>query len=702
MAGTGEALESLPAGRLPLIETDDPRTVAAVAAAEPVTAVPVPAGRLAYVMYTSGSTGAPKGVGVTQGALANYLAWVPSRLGWGAAGGRYGLLQSPVTDLGNTVVLAALATGGVLHVAGGSLAADPGAVAAWLAGRGVEYLKVVPSHLAALAAGAGLERVLPRRSVVLGGEAADPGWVAELVTVAGDLSVANHYGPTETTVGATAGPVGAGTARAGSAGVVPAGRPGANMRVFVLDSWLGPVPAGVAGELYLAGAQLARGYLGRPGLTAERFAACPFGAGDGERMYRTGDLAKWTADGQLVLCGRADDQVKIRGFRVEPGEVAAVLASCPGVAQAVVTVREDALGERRLVGYVVPADADGDLVRTGAVGEPDGDGGLAVAVREHAASRLPGHMVPSAVVVLGALPLTGNGKLDQAALPAPDYAAAGAAESRAPASVAEELLCAAFASVLAVDRVGPDDDFFALGGHSLLAVRLASRIRAVLGAEMPVRAVFEAPTPAGLAAVLAGAAPARLPLTARVRPDRVPLSFAQQRLWFIAQLEGPSAVYNSPVALRLEGDLDAAALEAALADVIGRHEVLRTVFPAADGQPYQQVLDLAELGWRLEIIETAEKDLTGAVARTADEPFDLAAQQVPVRARLLRVAADTHVLAVVLHHIATDGWSEEIFARDLSAAYAARAGRWGAGLGSAAGAVRRLRDLAAGTARRRR
>ena len=498
--------------------------------------------------------------------------------------------------------------------------------------------------------------MLPGKSVVLGGEAADPGLVAGLAAVAGNRAVANHYGPTEATVGAAAGLVGAGVL---AAGVVPAGRPGANMRALVLDGWLGPVPAGVAGELYLAGAQLARGYLGRPGLTAERFTACPF-AGPGERMYRTGDLAKWTAGGELVLCGRADDQVKVRGFRVEPGEVAAVLGSCPGVAQAVVTAREDTAGDKRLVGYVVPA------------GEPDGDGGLAVAAREYAASRLPGHLVPSAVVVLAALPLTANGKLDKAALPAPDYAPKAAAEGRAPASVAEELLCAAFASVLAVDRAGPDDDFFALGGHSLLAVRLTSRIRAVLGAEVPVRAVFEAPTPAGLAAVLAAAAPARLPVAARVRPDRVPLSFSQQRLWFIAQLEGPSAVYNSPVALRLEGALDVAALEAALADVIGRHEVLRTVFPAADGQPYQQVLPPAERGWRLETAAAGEQDLPGAIKQAAEEPFDLAALQIPVRARLLRTSADLHVLVLVIHHVATDAWSLGIFARDLSAAYAAR------------------------------
>ena len=599
---------------------------------------------LAYVIYTSGSAGVPNGVAVTHGSVANLAVALRPVLGAGP-GRRVLQFASFSFDASVLDVVVTLAAGGTLVVASSAERGDPGRLTVMARQAGVESTSVVPSLLEVLDPAA-----LPGLSRLLAG--AEPLTQRLAAAWAQGRDLINTYGPTEATVMVTT------TAPVDPAalGAPPIGTPVANTRVYVLNRSLQPVPANVSGELYVAGAQVARGYLGRAGLTGTKFVACPFG-GPGERMYRTGDLAKWAPGGQLAFVGRADEQVKVRGFRIELGEVEAVLAACPGVAQAAVSVREDTPGDRRLAGYVVPAAGQ------------DG-GGLAVAAREHAARRLPVHMVPAAVVVLEALPLTPSGKLDKTALPAPDYAAAGT--GREPASVAEELLCGVFADVLGVDRVGPDDDFFALGGHSLLAMRLVSRVRAVLSTEVAVRAVFDAPTPAALAVRLEAAGPARAPLARRSRPEAVPLSFAQQRLWFIAQLEGPSATYNHPMAVRLEGELDTGALEAALGDVLARHEVLRTVLPAGqDGQPYQKVLDMSELGWRLPVTAVTAKELAGVIERVAAEPFDLG-MQVPVRARLLTAEPGVHVLVLVLHHIATDGWSMGILTRDLGVAAEAR------------------------------
>ncbi len=661
LVGLAGVLDELPAGRVRSVALDDPGVAAAVSAvAGGGAAVVVAAGQLAYVMYTSGSTGRPKGVGVTHGGLASYVASVPPRVGLAGAG-RFAVLQDQVTDLGNTVVFGALATGGTLVVAPEAAVTDPVAMAGFVAAQRVDGFKVVPSHLAALGAGpGGLGAVLPRRVVVLGGEAASPGWVGEVVAAAGaGRVVVNHYGPTEATIGVcAAGLDGPGVA----GGVVPIGSPVPGVRVFVLDERLALVPAGVAAELYVAGAQLARGYVGRAGLTAARFVADPFDAAGGGRLYRTGDVVRWTAGGQLVFVGRADEQVKIRGFRVEPGEVQAVLAGCSRVARVVVVARRDPPGDVRLVAYVVAA------------GPAEGAGDLPAAVREFAAARLPGYMVPAAVVVLAELPLTANGKLNRRALPAPGLAVAQAA-GRPPANEREELLCQAFADVLGLEAVGPEDDFFALGGHSLLAVRLISQLRAVLGVETDIRAVFEAPTAAGLAGRLAGSAAARATLIPQPRPDRVPLSFAQQRLWFIGQLEGPSALYNIPVVAPLAGEVDAAALGAALRDVIGRHEVLRTVFPASDAQPFQHIVPIDELDWELRQETVTSAGLQEAVEAAMGYAFDLASE-VPIRAWLLTGDGGERVLVVVVHHIAGDGWSWTPLGKDVSRAYAARvAGR---------------------------
>ncbi|MFJ9382096.1 amino acid adenylation domain-containing protein, partial [Streptomyces sp. NPDC101455] len=396
LVGTGDIVDELPVGRLRSVVLDDPLVVARLAGMPTGSPeVAVRPDQLAYVVYTSGSTGRPKGVQVTHGGLLQYTVGVVERLGWSGVGGRFGLLQSVVTDLGNTVVFGSLVSGGVLHVVGADVAVDGRAVAGYWRVWGIDFVKVVPSHLAALAAGCGggLGGLVPARGVVLGGEGASALWLGELVAAAGGRVVVNHYGPTESTVGVLAGLL-------GWDGVVSLGRPLAGSRVYVLDGLLRPVPVGVAGELFVAGGQVARGYRGRGGLTAEWFVADPFAA-DGSRMYRSGDRVRWLVDGRVQFLGRVDGQVKVRGFRVEPGEVEGVLVGHPLVRAVVVSVWGEGV-ERRLVAYVVPDDV-GDGVPS--VGE----------LRGFVGARLPEYMVPSVFVELAELPLTANGKLDRAA-----------------------------------------------------------------------------------------------------------------------------------------------------------------------------------------------------------------------------------------------------------------------------------------------
>ncbi|MER5889422.1 non-ribosomal peptide synthase/polyketide synthase [Streptomyces sp. NPDC001941] len=604
----------------------------------------------AYVIYTSGSTGRPKGVLVSHHGVAALVAGHERDLGVGP-GARVAQFASAGFDTFGWEWFMALLTGSALVVVPTDKRLGE-ALPAFLTAHGVTHATLPPAVLATLD-----ENGIDSGTVlVVAGEACPPDVMARW---ARGHRLFNSYGPTETTVDAT-------LWRCDPASdEVAIGTPVVNTGVYVLDAHLAPVPVGVAGELYVSGDGLARGYLGRPDLTAERFVANHL-AGDGSRLYRTGDRAKWTAAGQLVFAGRTDDQVKIRGFRIEPGEVAAVLTAHPSVAQAAVVVREDTPGDKRLVGYLVPAD--------GASAWSPSTGASVLAL---AAERLPDYMVPSALVALDALPLTVNRKLDRKALPAPDWTTGGTTAARGPADVREELLCGVFAQVLGVDRVDVDDDFFALGGHSLLAVRLASRVRAVLGVDLDIRVLFDAPTVAGLAAELDGAGEARLALTAGERPDRVPLSFAQQRLWFISELEGPTATYNIPVALRLEGDVDTDALETALRDVITRHEVLRTVYRTTDGRPHQHVLPPGA-PWNLERTPVAPDALQDAVRAAAERPFDLT-DELPLRATLFEAGSSVEtqesgpVLLVVVHHIAGDGWSWGPLADDLTTAYTARA-----------------------------
>ena len=604
----------------------------------------------AYVIYTSGSTGRPKGVVIEHRNLTNYLAqcWQAYPKLGGAA-----VLHSSISfDITVTALYGPLTLGGRVY-----LAPVDEYLPTVTGPHGYTLLSTTSSHLAVLSALP--EGCSPSGQLILGAEQVQAGQLQEWRRHHPGVEVINEYGPTEVTVGCTEYHLWPHDETPG--GIVPIGRPMGNTRAYVLDNRLQPVPPGVMGELYLAGAQLARGYLDRRAVTAERFVACPFGSAAGERMYRTGDVVRWNRDGQLEYLGRADDQVKIRGFRIELGEVEAALAAHERVGQVAVIAREETPGDKRLVAYVVPA----------------GDGSVSVAeLRGFVAGVLPGYMVPSAVVVLDGLPLTVNGKLDRRALPAPDSAASGAGLSmgRGPATVREEILCGVFAQVLGVMRVEADDNFFELGGHSLLATRLISRIRTVLGVECRYPRVVRG-TNGGRAGDPAGGGrygPCRV--GGRCPSKVLPVSFAQQRLWFLGQLEGPSATYNIPAALRLTGALDLGALRAALADVVARHEVLRTVYTAVDGRPVQRILEAGaeQAVVELPVIEVAEpEDLAGAVAEGAGYAFDLS-REIPLRAWLFAVGPDEHVLLLVVHHIAGDGWSMGPLARDVSTAYAAR------------------------------
>ncbi|MEE1786025.1 condensation domain-containing protein, partial [Streptomyces sp. SP17BM10] len=612
----------------------------------------------AYLIYTSGSTGTPKAVQVPHAGLANLARHLDRSVladhlaATGRSRARVASTSSSAFDA-SWQALSALFLGHELYVLDDDTRRDGEAAVADLRRAGVDLLDTTPAYAAELIE-EGLLRPDPAdgapavRTLLLGGEAL-PAPLWERLRATPGLVAHNAYGPAECTVDTVMAPLAA-------AGSPVLGRVTTNTRAYVLDAGLRPVPVGVAGELFLSGAQVARGYLGRPGLTASRFLPDPFGAA-GERMYRTGDVVRWLSDGQLAFVGRADDQVKVRGFRIELGEVSAALERCAGVSAAVAVVREDRPGDRRLVGYVVPAA---------------GAGLDAAAVRGEVASVLPEYAVPSAVVVLEALPLTGNGKVDRRALPAP---AVVAQVAHAPRDAREELLAGLFADVLGMPGVGVDEDFFALGGHSLLAMRLVARVRAALGVELGIRDLFRAPTAARLAALLQSrtAAPHE-PLVAVARGERTPLSYAQQRLWFLREWEGAgsASTYAVPMALRLKGALDEGALRAALEDVVGRHESLRTVFPVVDGSPWQHVVPVTGeplVPW--ETADCAPEDLPGRLARAAGHEFDLAAE-LPLRAWLFRVAPDEHVFLLVVHHIACDGWSMGPLLRDLTAAYTAR------------------------------
>jgi amino acid adenylation domain-containing protein len=606
---------------------------------------------LAYVMYTSGSTGLPKGIAIEHRNIVR-LVRETDYVNLGPTD-RIAQVANVSFDAATFEIWGAMLNGGCLVGIDKNVVLNPSEL-----GR-----KIREENITAMFLTTALFNQIARevkgafagvRYLCVGGEAVDPQHARLVLQDGPPRQLTNAYGPTETTTFSTWFVIEKVEERAVT---VPIGRPLSNAQTYVLDEYLQPVPLGVTGELFIGGEGVGRGYLNRPELTAEKFIPHPFTNRPGERLYRTGDLVRQLRDGNLEFVGRIDHQIKIRGFRVELGEIEAVLAQFRGVKQCVVLLREDQPGEKKLVAYLVPDD--GFLLDL-------------AAVRTYLKTRLPDYMVPGACLDLPSLPLTANGKIDRQALPAPHY------QSRtycAPRTPQEEILCEIFSDVLAVPRVGIDDNFFDLGGHSLMATRLVSRVRSLLNAEVPLGVFFEFPTVAGLAEHLRGAEKARLALVRQERPERVPLSYAQQRLWFLDQLQGSSTEYNIVEALRLRGELDRKALEQALGTIVERHEVLRTHFVEMEGRPVQVITDRLPVRVMMEDLSGLgaagqKQRLEAAMWQEREQPFDLGRGPL-FRIRLLQLGEQEHVLLRTFHHIVSDGWSQGVFNGELTRLYEA-------------------------------
>ncbi|HEY2739953.1 MAG TPA: amino acid adenylation domain-containing protein, partial [Thermoanaerobaculia bacterium] len=692
----------------------------------------VDAASLAYVIYTSGSTGRPKGVQVTHGNVVRLFDATADWFGF-TASDVWTLFHSYAFDFSVWEIWGALLHGGRVVVVPWAVSRAPEQFLALLAAEKVTVLNQTPSAFAQLARIAADRVPASLRLVIFGGEALDIGSLAPWFARHGDAwpRLVNMYGITETTVHVTYRPLAREDTGQDTGRRSVIGRRIPDLGLYLLDPSGQPVPIGVAGEIAVGGAGLARGYLGRPELTAERFVPDGLSGRRGARLYRSGDLGRFLPDGtagdigdigDIEYLGRIDHQVKIRGFRIELGEIEAVLAGHPAVRECVVLARQDGgmAEDARLVAYLVAASP-------AALPAPE-------ELRAHLRATLPDHMVPAAFVWLPALPLTQNGKVDRKALPAPEGLRAAESGYVAPADAVEERLAAIWSEVLRVERVGAHNDFFALGGHSLLATQVASRLREAFGLEIPLRGLFEAPTVAGLAEVIdeqAEQAAAALDLTAllddldhlsddeaaarlddpqavrsmaRARSleaatatalveeelplapvalprqagdNRFPLSFAQQRLWFLDQLEPDSPAYNVPLPVRLRGELPTARLARIAAELVGRHETLRTTFLESDGEPVQVVHAAPEPAPALGLIDLSglpdavrEAAARRIVELDAWQPFDLRRGPL-LRLRLLRLAPRDHLLLLTLHHIVSDGWSMRVLLREVAALFAA-------------------------------
>ncbi len=614
---------------------------------------------LAYVIYTSGSTGRPKGVGISHRSAVHLLQTSDPELDFGASD-VWSCAHSFSFDLSVWEIWTPLAHGSRLVIVPREVLQSPESFLELIERERVTVLNRTPSGLRPLVDLRRQERNQARnlavRIIASGGEALPRELAQQLLEW--DVPVWNFYGPTETTVWASTQRV---REEAGREGVVEIGRALSNTQLLMLDSYMQPVGVGVVGELCIGGEGVGRGYVNRPDLTAEKFIPDPLGQAWGGRCYQTGDLVRYLANEEIEYLGRRDYQAKVRGYRIEPGEIEAVLGAHEGVRQCAVMVKEDEGGDKRLVAYVVNGE--------GAPSEAE--------LRRYLRGRLPDYMVPAAFMELSELPLTPNGKLDRKALPEPatGEGAEKAARHRTPV---EEILSGIFAEILRREKVGVEDNFFELGGHSLLATQVISRVREILQTELPLRALFESPTVAGLAEAVERerSAGRRIdaPAIEVVSRERVlPLSYAQQRLWFIQQLEPESAAYNIPSAVRLIGSINLALLRQSLGEIARRHEVLRTRFESRDGHPVQVIDEPVEMVLPIcDISHLAAGDgeqRAGEIARQmAQRPFDL--ERGPVwKAMLVKLNPQDHLLVINMHHVASDGWSTEVMVKEFTALY---------------------------------
>ncbi|HEY0738799.1 MAG TPA: amino acid adenylation domain-containing protein [Herpetosiphonaceae bacterium] len=639
--------------------------------------------QLAYVIFTSGSTGRPKGVACAHRGVINLLADFDRRQPL-TTGDRGSLWGSISFDVSVYELFSALTSGATLVIASEDVRPSSAAFLSWLQRQAITSAYVPTFMLNDLQTWLEQGNPLALRRLMVGVEPIAEPLLAAITARLPDLRIINAYGPTETTVCTTLYSVPQDVAPQRP---TPIGRPVQNMQVYLLDAQLQPVPVGVPGELYAGGMGLAYGYLHRPDLTAERFIPDPFGSDRGSRLYRTGDLACYLADGNIKFLGRIDHQVKIRGFRVELGEIETTLAQHPDVRDVVVVTREDARGEKRIVAYVVKnleprtknLGVEEDGSRT-----PGGHPVLGSPLRAFLAQRLPDYMIPSAFVFLDALPLTPSGKPDRQALPVPSFERPAADEAvSAPRTPAEEIVASIWADVLQLERIGIHDNFFERGGHSLLATQVVSRVRDVFQVELPLRTLFESPTIAGWTAQIEAA---RQPSSDQAPPivpidhdAPLPLSFAQQRLWILDQLEPGTATYNIPGALRLRGTLDLFALERSLEAIVRRHAVLRTTFSQSESAPdgvAVQTIDewlsapLMQLDLRTLPEPQREEEAGRLILEESQQPFDLAFGPL-LRNTLLTLDDQEHVLLITMHHIITDGWSLSVVVRELAALYQA-------------------------------